>query len=97
VEADHQMEESATWSQTRAMWDFALYVAAYGLSMTSAPDAPMVKLIHGSSANFGRFSERLADALFDKQKTKLDAQKHIERVKAMQKILLQKGWWIPGL
>jgi ABC-type transport system substrate-binding protein len=97
VEADHQLEESATWSQTRVTWDFALYVAPNGLSMTGDPDAPMVKLIPGSSANFGRFSELLADALFDKQETKLDEQKHIELVKEMQKLLLQTAWWIPGL
>jgi hypothetical protein len=31
------------------------------------------------------------------KKTKLDEQKHIELVKEMQKLLLQKAWWIPGL
>jgi hypothetical protein len=49
-------------------WDFVLYVAPYGLSVTGDPAAPMVKLIPGASTNLGRFNELLADALFDKQK-----------------------------
>jgi ABC-type transport system substrate-binding protein len=57
----------------------------------------MVKFIPGSSANFGRFNELLADVLFDKQKTKLDERKRIELVKEMRKILLQKAWRIPRL
>jgi ABC-type transport system substrate-binding protein len=97
VEADHKLEESATRSQTQVTWDFALYVDPYGLPMIGDPDAPVVKLIPGSSANLGRFNELLADALFHKQETKLDEQKHIELVKEMREILLQKAWWIPGL
>jgi ABC-type transport system substrate-binding protein len=88
---------SATWSHTRVTRDFALYVDPYGSSMIGDRDAPMVKFILGSSANFGRFSEPLADALFDKQKPELGEQKRIEPVKEVQKALLQKAWWIPRL
>jgi ABC-type transport system substrate-binding protein len=45
----------------------------------------------------GRFREPLADKLFEEQKTALDQEKRIERVKEMQKVILQKAWWIPGL
>jgi hypothetical protein len=97
VEADRKLEESATWNQTQVAWDLALYVDPYGLSMIGDLDAPTVKLIPESSANFGRFNELLTDALFDKQKTKLDERKHIGLVKEMRKLLLQKACWIPGL
>lgn len=68
VEAEHKVEESATWSKTRLTRDFELLLDPYGSTMIGDPDELMVKFVAGSSTNFGRFSEPVADALFEQQK-----------------------------
>ena len=55
------------------------------------------KFITGASENCGRFSDPVVDKLFEQQKVELDEQKRIELVKEMQKALIEKTWWIPGL
>jgi peptide/nickel transport system substrate-binding protein len=97
VEAEHKLEETATWSQTRLTRDFELLLDPYGSTMIGDPDELMVKFITGGSNNFGRFSEPAADAFFVQQKTEMNAQKRVQQVKEMQKAILQKAWWIPGL
>jgi peptide/nickel transport system substrate-binding protein len=97
VEAEHKLEETATWSQTRITRDFELLLDPYGSTMIGDPDELMVKFITGGSNNYSRFSEPAADALFAQQKTELNAQKRIQLVKEMQKAILQKAWWIPTL
>ncbi|MGH8070144.1 MAG: ABC transporter substrate-binding protein [Candidatus Entotheonellia bacterium] len=97
VEAEHKLEETATWSQTRITRDFELLLDPYGSTMIGDPDELMVKFITGGSNNYSRFSEPAADALFAQQKTELNAQKRVQLVKEMQKSILQKAWWIPGL
>jgi peptide/nickel transport system substrate-binding protein len=97
VEADHKVEESATWSKTRLTRDFELLLDPYGSTMIGDPDELMVKFLTGGSTNFGRFSEPVADALFEQQKTQLDPQKRIQLVKDMQKAVLEKAWWLQGL
>jgi peptide/nickel transport system substrate-binding protein len=97
VNAEHKLEESATWSQTRLTRDFELLLDPYGSTMIGDPDELMAKFVGGSSTNFGRFSEPTADALFAQQKTEINAQKRVQLVKEMQTMILQKAWWIPGL
>ena len=57
----------------------------------------MTHFISKSPQNYGRFSEPAADKLFDQQKVELDEQKRIQLVKEMQKEILKKTWFIPGL
>jgi peptide/nickel transport system substrate-binding protein len=97
VEAEHKVEESATWSKTRLTRDFELLLDPYGSTMIGDPDELMVKFNGGSSTNFGRFSEPLANALFQQQKIESNAQKRVALVKDMQKRVLEKAWWIPTL
>jgi peptide/nickel transport system substrate-binding protein len=97
VEAEHKLEESATWSKTRLSRDFELFVDPYGSTLVGDPDELMVRFVTGSTQNFGRFSEPIADALFEQQKTEVNPQKRIQLVKEMQKAILQKVWWIPTL
>ncbi|HXH12367.1 MAG TPA: ABC transporter substrate-binding protein [Alphaproteobacteria bacterium] len=97
VEAEHKIEESATWSKTRLTRDFELLLDPYGSTMVGDPDELMVKFVGGSSTNFGRFREPVADALFEQQKTEINEQKRIQLVKEMQKAILEKAWWIPAL
>jgi peptide/nickel transport system substrate-binding protein len=97
VEAEHKLEESATWSQSRVNRDFEMLVDPYGSATVGDPDELLVKFTSGSSLNWGRFSEPAADKLFEQQKTEMNEQKRIELDKELQKAVLQKAWWIPGL
>ena len=97
VEAEHKIEESATYSQTRVNRDFELLIDPYGSQTVSDPDELLTKFISKSPSNWGRFSEPVADKLFDQQKVELDEQKRVQLVKAMQQEVLKKAWWIPGL
>jgi peptide/nickel transport system substrate-binding protein len=97
VEAEHKIEESATYSQTRVNRDFELLIDPYGSQTVSDPDELLTKFTSKSPSNWGRFSEPAADKLFDQQKVELDEQKRIQLVKEMQQEILKKAWWIPGL
>jgi peptide/nickel transport system substrate-binding protein len=97
VEAEHKVEESATWSQTRVNRDFELLVDPYGSQTVGDPDELLDKFVTGGSENFGRFSEPVADALFKQIQREMNEQKRIQLVKDMQKSVLEKMWWIPGL
>ena len=72
-------------------------VDPYGSSSVGDPDELMVKFTTGGSPNWGRFSEPLADQLYDQQKTARDEEKRVQLVKEMQKRILEDAWWIPGL
>jgi peptide/nickel transport system substrate-binding protein len=97
VEAEHKLEESATWSKSWVTKDFALMADPYGSSSVGDPDELMVKFTTGGSPNWGRFSAPLADQLYDQQKTEGDEQTRVRLVKDMQKRILEDAWWIPGL
>ena len=70
---------------------------AIGLMLVADPDELLVKYVTGGSENWGRFSEPAVDTLFDQQKVELDEQKRVQLVKELQKEVLKKTWWIPGL
>jgi peptide/nickel transport system substrate-binding protein len=97
IEAEHKIEESATWSKTRRTRDFEILVDPYGSSAAGDPDEVLTKFITGGSPNWGRFSEPEADRLFELQKVERDEQKRIQQVKDLQRAVMQKVWWIPGL
>jgi peptide/nickel transport system substrate-binding protein len=97
VEAEHKLEESATWSQTRVTRDFELLVDPYGSATVGDPDEMLDKFTSTGSENWGRFRDPVVDALFEQQKTEMNEQKRAQLVKEMQKVILQKMWWIPGL
>jgi peptide/nickel transport system substrate-binding protein len=97
VEAEHKLEESATWSQTRVSRDFELLVDPYGSATVGDPNELMDKFTTKGSENWGRFSEPAADALYDQQSREMNKEKRAQLVKDMQKIVLDKMLWIPGL
>jgi peptide/nickel transport system substrate-binding protein len=96
VEAEHKLEESATWSQTRVNRDFELIVDPAGSSLVGDPDQMYIKWKTGGSFNWSRISVPAVDALYDRQKIEMDEQKRSALVKEMQKRILEKAWWIPG-
>jgi len=97
VEAEHKLEESATWSQSRSSRGFELLVDPYGTATIGDPDELLSKFVSRSSNNWGRFSEPAVDKLFDLQKVERDEQKRAALVKELQKEVLKQTWWIPGL
>ena len=97
VEAKHKLEESATWSKSRRTRDFAVMIDPYGSAAAGDPDEIMVKFITGASPNYGRFSDPEVDELFNQQKVERDPQKRIELVKDMQRKVIAKGYFLPGL
>lgn len=97
IDAEHKLLESASWYKARRTRDFTVMVDPMGSSMDGDPDQMMVKHLTGSSQNYGRFSEPEVDRLFELQKVELDRQKRIALVKQMQRVLLEKMRWMPGL
>jgi peptide/nickel transport system substrate-binding protein len=97
VEAEHRLEESATWSQTRLNRDFELLVNPFGYSAAGDPDEILDRFTTGATENWGRFSDPVVDKLFEQQKVERDEQKRIQLVKDMQKRLMEKTWELMGL
>ena len=96
VEAEHKLEESATWSKTRVSRDFELLLDPYG-GVVGDPDELLVRFTTGASGNHGRFSDPVVDALFQQQAQEMNEQKRIEIVKEIDKRILEKVWRIQGL
>jgi peptide/nickel transport system substrate-binding protein len=97
VEAEHQLEESATWSKNRRSGNFVILADPYGSAGDGDPDEVMNKFTTGASSNYGNFSDPEVDKLYEQQKTELDEKKRIELVKQMQKLIISKGNFLPGL
>jgi len=97
VNAEHKVEESATWTATRRNRDFELFVDPFGSAAGGDPDEMLSKFLTGSSDNWGRFSDPEVDALYKQQQVELDEQKRIELVKELQRKVIGKSWWLPGL
>jgi peptide/nickel transport system substrate-binding protein len=97
IEAEHQLEESASWTKSRRSRDFEVLLDPMGTAAVADPDEMLVKFITESSANYGRFSDPMIDKLFEQQKVELDEQKRVNLAKELQKELMKKAWWVPGL
>jgi peptide/nickel transport system substrate-binding protein len=96
VEAEHKVEETATWSQSRVNRDFELLLDPYGSTLVGDPDEMLDKFVTGQPENWGRMSDPVVDQLFAAQTKEMDEQKRIQLVKEIQKRLLEKVWRIPG-
>jgi len=97
VEAEHRLEESATWSKTRVSRDFELLVDPYGSATVGDPEEMLVKFTTGASSNWGRFSDPVVDKLFEQQAREMDEKKRLELVQQIDRRLLEKVWRVQGL
>jgi peptide/nickel transport system substrate-binding protein len=97
VEAEHRLEESSTWVKTRLGRDFEAIIDPAGSQTVGDPDQMFTKFITGGSTNYARISIPAVDALYEQQKKEMNEQKRVQLVKEMQKQVLEKAWWIPGL
>ncbi len=97
VDIEHKLEESATWSKNRRNSNFAISVDPFGGVGTGDPDQMLQKFITGGSSNYGKISDPVIDEFFDKQRVELDEANRAQIVKDLQKYLLEKMYWMPGL
>jgi peptide/nickel transport system substrate-binding protein len=97
VEAEHKVEETATWSQSRLNREFALLLDPYGSATVGDPDEMLDKFVTGQPENWGRMSDPVIDDLFALQAKEMNETKRIQLVKQMSKRILEKAWRIQGL
>jgi peptide/nickel transport system substrate-binding protein len=97
VEAEHKVEESASYSKTRVTRDFELLIDPYGSATVGDPDEMLDKFVTGASSNWGRFSDPVVDKLFEQQSREMDEQKRIALVQQLDRRVLEKVWRIQGL
>jgi peptide/nickel transport system substrate-binding protein len=97
VEAEHKVEETATWSQSRLNRDFEMMVDPYGSTMVGDPDEMLDKFATGQPENWGRMSDPVVDDLFARQSREMNEAKRIELVKELSRRVLAKVWRIQGL
>lgn len=97
VDAEHQLQESATWSKNRREGNFSVLIDPYGGPGTGDPDYILQKFLTGGSSNYNKMSDPVVDALFEKQKVELDEQKRIELNREVQRRVLSKMYFMPGL
>jgi peptide/nickel transport system substrate-binding protein len=96
IEAEHKLEETATWSASRVNRDFELMLEAYGSQTVGDPDEILDKFVTGAQENYSRFSDPVVDSLFQQQAREMNAQKRIHLVQEMDKRILEKVWRIQG-
>ena len=96
VEAEHKVEESATWSKSRVARDFEVLIDPYGSATVGDPDEMLDKFVTGASENWGRFSDPVVDKLYEQQAREMDAQKRIATGEADGQTHLREGLAHPG-
>ena len=78
IEAEHRLEESASWTKVRNSRDFEVLLDPMGTVGVADPDELLIKYTTGAFTNYGRFSDPVIDKLFEQQKVELDEQKRID-------------------
>jgi ABC-type transport system substrate-binding protein len=96
IEAEHKLEETATWSASRVNRDFELVLEAYGSATVGDPDEILDKFVTGAQENYSRFSDPVVDGLFQQQAREMNEAKRVQLVKEMDKRILEKVWRIQG-
>ncbi len=97
VEAEHKLEESATWYKSLRTRNYVLAARPAGSQGDGDPDQVMVAFTTGASANFSRISIPEVDQLFEQQKVELDGGKRIKLVQEMKRVLMRDMWFMPVL
>jgi peptide/nickel transport system substrate-binding protein len=97
VEAEHKLEESATWTKNRRDGRFVVGIDPYGTPGLGDPDSMLQKFLTGSTSNYGGISDPFIDEMFEKQKVELDEEKRKQMVLEVQKHVMDKAYWSPGL
>jgi peptide/nickel transport system substrate-binding protein len=97
VEVTNRPLETATWfADGRDTGDFELMVDPH-VDFMDEPDLSLVDFITGNSANWGRISDPQIDDLFERQARALDKAERKKLVNQMEKVVLEKAYYLPGL
>ena len=97
VEVTNRPLETATWfADGRDTGDFELMVDPH-VDFMDEPDLSLVDFISGNSANWGRISDPQIDDLFERQARALDKAERKKLVNQLEKVVLEKAYYLPGL
>ena len=97
VEVEHRPLETAAWfSDGQDTGNFELIVSP-AVEFMDDPDQFLGRYATGSTQNWGRFSDPQIDDLFSRQARALDPVERKRLINEMEKIVLQKTYFLSGL
>ena len=97
VEVEHRPLETAAWfSDGQDTGNFELIVSP-AVEFMDEPDQFLGRYATGSTQNWGRFSDPQLDDLFSRQARALDPAERKRLINELEKIVLQKAYYLPGL
>jgi peptide/nickel transport system substrate-binding protein len=97
VEVENRPLETAAWfNDGQNTGNFELIVAPT-VEFMDDPDQFLGRYATGSTQNWGRFSDPRIDDLFSRQARSLDPVERKKLVNEIEKIVLQNGYYMPGL
>jgi ABC-type transport system substrate-binding protein len=96
VQAEHRLEDTATWSASEKKRDFQLLVISAS-DYADDPDIQLSRWLTNNARNYPGVSEPVYDQMFEQQSQTLDPQQRIALVKDMQRLLLGQAVFLQGL
>jgi peptide/nickel transport system substrate-binding protein len=97
IEEEHRPLETAAWfSDGQDTGNFELIVSP-AVEFMDDPDQFLGRYATGSTQNWGRFSDPQIDDLFSRQARALDPVERKRLINEMEKIVLQKTYFLSGL
>src|SRR5580704_643033 len=97
IEVEHRPLETAAWfSDGQDTGNFELIVSP-AVEFMDDPDQFLGRYATGSTQNWGRFSDPQVDDLFSRQARALDPVERKRLINEMEKIVLQKTYFLSGL
>ncbi|HYB43041.1 MAG TPA: ABC transporter substrate-binding protein [Candidatus Methylomirabilis sp.] len=97
IEVEHRPLETAAWfSDGQDTGNFQLIVAP-AVEFMDDPDQFLGRYATGSTQNWGRFSDPRIDDLFSSQARSRDPAERKRLINEMEKVVLEKAYYIPGL
>jgi peptide/nickel transport system substrate-binding protein len=97
IEVDHRPLETAAWfTDLRDNGNFELGIQPT-VEYVDDPDQFLRRYTTGDPSNYGRFSDPAIDDLFSRQARTLDPAERKKLVHQLQKMVLEKAYYMPGL
>jgi peptide/nickel transport system substrate-binding protein len=97
IEAENRPLETAAWfNDGQNTGNFELIIAPT-VEFMDDPDQFLGRYATGSTQNWGRFSDPQLDDLFSRQARTLDPVERKKLINALEKIVLEKAYFMPGL
>ena len=97
VEVEHRPLETAAWfADGQNTGNFEAIIAPT-VEFMDDPDSFLGRYTTGSTQNWGRFSEPSVDDLFAGQARALDPAERKKLVNALEKVVLENAYYMPGL